>query len=105
MKKCCQRILDKSKKRKAKWGLELFGLVLRIANRSSCKYYHVYQKQNGLQFELELKNQLVKSFQKLLTNNSIQEFKHNLSKHFYQQSFEFLNLNSYYMDWLLHWYT
>nr|YP_010444327.1 hypothetical protein NQZ09_pgp092 [Fibrocapsa japonica]UTE95213.1 hypothetical protein FjapPt_p132 [Fibrocapsa japonica] len=98
MKKCCQRILDKSKKRKAKWGLELFGLVLRIANRSSCKYYHVYQKQNGLQFELELKNQLVKSFQKLLKHNSIEEFEHNLFKHFYYQSFGYLKPNTFYTD-------
>ena len=68
-------------------GIELNGLVLRIDNRSSLNYYRVYQKQNGLQFELELKNQVVKSFQKLLMDNSIQEFEHNLSKHFYRQSF------------------
>ena len=104
MEKCSQRIRDKSKRRKVKWGLESYGLVLRIGNRSSSNYYRVYQKQNGLQFELELKNQLVKSFQKLLMDNSIEEFEHKLSKHFYRQSFESLNLNSYYMDWLLHWY-
>jgi hypothetical protein len=104
MEKCSQRIRDKSKRRKVKWGLESSGLVLRIGNRSSSNYYRVYQKQNGLQFELELKNQLVKSFQKLLMDNSIEEFEHKLSKHFYRQSFESLNLNSYYMDWLLHWY-
>ena len=102
MEKCCQRIRAKSKRRKAKWGLESNGLVLRIGNRSSSNYYRVYQKQNGLQFELELKNQLVKSFQKLLMDNSIQEFEHNLSKHFYRQSFESLNLNSYYMVCLLY---
>lgn len=77
---------------------------MKIGNRSISNYYRVYQKRNGLQFELELKNQVVKSFQKLLMDNSIQEFEHNLSKHFYQQSFESLNLNSYYMDWLLNWY-
>ena len=104
MEKCCQRIRAKSKRRKAKWSLESNGLVLRIGNRSSSNYYRVYQKQNGLQFELELKNQLVKSFQKLLGDNSIQEFEHNLSKHFYWQSFESLSLNSSYMDWLLDWY-
>ena len=104
MDKCYQRIRAKSKRIKAKWELESNGLVLRIGNRSSSNYYRVYQKQNGLQFELELKNQLVKSFQKFLMDNSFQQFEHNLSKHFYQQSFESLNLNSYYMDWLLHWY-
>jgi len=88
MEKCCQRIRVKSKRRKAKWGLESYGLVLMIGNRSSSNYSRVYQKQNGLQFELELKNQLVKSFQKFLMDNSIQEFEHNLSKHFYRQSFD-----------------
>ena len=59
MEKCCQRIRDKSKRKKAKWGQESFGFILRIGNRSSSNYYRVYQKHNGLQFELELKNQLV----------------------------------------------
>lgn len=104
MEKCCHRIRDKSKRRKAKWGLESNGLVLSIGNRYSSNYYCVYQNQNGLQFELEIKNQLVKPFQKFLIDNSFQQFENNLSKHFYRQSFESLNLNSYYMDWLLHWY-
>ena len=104
MEKSCRRIHAKSKRRKANWGLESNGLVLRIGNRSSSNYYRVYQKSNGLQFELELKNQLVKSFQKLLFDNSIQKFEDKLSKHFYWQSFESLNLNSCYMDWLLYWY-
>lgn len=86
MEKCCQRIRDKSKRKKAKWGQESFGFILRIGNRSSSNYYRVYQKHNGLQFELELKNQLVKSFQKILFDNSIEEFEHSLSKHFYWQS-------------------
>ena len=68
---------------------------MRIGNRSSSNYYRVYQKSNGLQFELELKNQ----FQKFLFDNSIQKFEDKLSKHFYWQSFESLNLNSSYMDW------
>ena len=104
MEKCYKRIHAKSKRRKANWKQNSNGLVLKRGNWSSFSYYRVYQKRNRLQFELELKNQLVKSFQKLLMANSIQEFEHNLSKHFYQHSFESLNLNSYYMDWLLHWY-
>jgi hypothetical protein len=104
MEKSCQRIRDKSKRRRAHWSRESNALVLRIGNRSSSNYYRVYQKHNGLQFELELKNQLVKSFKKLLFDNSIQEFEDKLSKQFYWQSFESLNLNSSYMDWLLDWY-
>lgn len=104
MEKCCQRIHTKSKRRKANWNLESNSLVLRIGHRSSSNYYRVYQKQNGLRFELELKNQVVKSFQKVLVDNSIEEFEDDLSKYFYRQSFEALNLNSCYMDWLLDWY-
>lgn len=104
MEKSCQRIRDKSKRRKAHWCWESNALVLRIGNRFSSNYYSVYQKHNGLQFELELKNQVVKSFQKLLFDISIQKFEDKLSKHFSWQSFEFLNLNSCYKNWLLDWY-
>ena len=104
MEKCCQRIRAKSKRRKAKWGRESNGLILKIGSRSSSNYYRVYQKSNGLEFELELKNELVKSFQKLLVDNCIKEFEHDLSKYFYRQSFKSLNLNTCYMDWLLDWY-
>lgn len=100
MEKCCQRILAKSKRRKAKWELESNGLVLRIGNRFSSNYYSVYQKQNGLQFELELKNQLVKSFQKFLFKNHIKEFEGRLVEHFYKYSKKSFVLNTYYTDWL-----
>ena len=53
---------------------------------------------------MELKNELVKSFQKLLIDNRIQQFEHDLSKRFYSHSFASLNVNSSYTDWLLHWY-
>lgn len=77
---------------------------MRIGHRTSSKYYRVYQTDQGLKFELELKNQLLKSFQKLLIDNRIQQFEHELSKQFYYHSFGSLNLNSSYTDWLLHWY-
>lgn len=101
MEKCCQSICAKSKRRKAKWGRESNGLILKIGSRSSSNFYHVYKKSNGLEFELELKNELVKSFQKLLVNNCIKRFEHELSKYFYRQSFELLNLNTSYIYWLL----
>jgi len=54
--KCCQRIGAKSKRRNAKWGLKSNVLVLKICSRTNSNYYRGYQKQNGLKFELELKN-------------------------------------------------
>lgn len=69
-----------------------------IGNRSNSNYYRVYQKtkkinhavydemNHGLKFELELKNQLVKSFQKFLFNNYLEEFEDKLVEHFYKYS-------------------
>lgn len=91
------------KNKKGQVDLESNGLVLRIGSKTSYNYYRVYKKQNGLQFELELKKQLFKSLQKLLVDKRIKEFEHNLSKHFYSQSLWSLNLNSYSMNWLLNW--
>lgn len=104
MEKCCRRIDAKSKRKKATWARDNNALILKIGSRSSSNYYRVYQKINSLRFELELKHQLVKSFQKFLFDNRIEEFEHHLCKHFYYQSFGSLNLNSSYMDWLLDWY-
>ncbi len=55
---------------------------------------------DGLQFELELKNELVKSFQEFLFANQIEEFEDRLSQHFLKQSVKYLVLNFCYTDWL-----
>ena len=54
-----------------------------------------------MQFELELKNELVKSFQEFLFANQIEEFEDRLSQHFLKQSFKYLVLNFCYTDWLV----
>jgi len=83
MEKCCQRVKAKDKRRKAEWDLESAGLVLRIGHRGSSKFYRVYENDKGLRFELELKKELAKSFQKLLMNNHLQQLENDLSKLFY----------------------
>lgn len=104
MEKCCQRVKTKDKRRKAEWDLESAGLVLRIGHRGSSKFYRVYENTKGLRFELELKKELAKSFQKLLMNNHLQQLENDLSKLFYSHSFSSLNVNSCYTDWLLNRY-
>lgn len=106
MEKSCQRVRDKSKRRHASWHRNSKGLILKVGSRTSSNYYRVYKKngQSGLKFELEIKHKAVQSFQPYLFSNHIQTFEHNLTKHFYFQSFESLTLNAYPMDWLLHWY-
>ena len=56
---------------------------------------------DGLQFELELKNELVKSFQEFLFANQIEEFEDRLSQHFLKQSVKYLVLNFCYTNWLV----
>ena len=56
-----------------------------------------------MKFELELKNQLVKSFQIFLFNNQIEIFEHKLALHFYKLSTNQIELNSCYTDWVVTW--
>ena len=112
MENSCEKVNAKSKRKEASWKPTSRGLILRIGNRSSSNYYRVYQKTKGinydaysemnygLKFELELKNQLVKSFQKFLFNNHIEEFEGRLVEHFYKQSKKSFVLDSCYTDWL-----
>ena len=101
MEESCQKIRAKSKRRHASWCRNSKGLLMKIASRLSSNHYRVYEKNHGLEFELELKNQLVKSFQKLLVDNRIKEFEHDLSKHFYKVSLNSFTVNSCYTDWLV----
>jgi DNA relaxase NicK len=85
MENSCEKVNAKSNRKKASWKRTGRSLILRIGNRSNSNYFCVYQKtkqinyevyskmNQGLKFELELKNQLVKSFQKCLFINYIEE--------------------------------
>jgi DNA relaxase NicK len=74
MENSCEKVNSILKQKKAYWKRTSRGPILRIGNRSNSNYYRVYQKtkkinhdvydemNRGLEFELELKNQLIKSF-------------------------------------------
>ena len=112
MENSCEKVNSKSKRKKASWKTTRRGPIMRIGNRSSSNYYRVYQKMKrinydvysevnqGLEFELELKGQLVKSFQQFLFANQIEEFEGRLVEHFYEYSRKYFVLDSYYTDWL-----
>ena len=72
-------------------------------SRTSSNYYRIYQTEQGVKFELELKNSLVKSFQSFLFNNQIEIFEQKLALHFYKLSINQIQLNSCYTDWLVSW--
>jgi len=112
MENSCEKINAKSKRKKASWKQTSRGLIMRIGNRSNSNYYRVYEKtkqinsevysemNQGLKFELELKNQLVKSFQKCLFTNNLEEFEGRLVEHFYKYSKKNFVLDTCYTDWL-----
>ena len=82
------------------------GLVLRIGNRRSPKYYRMYTNKNNnlLRFEAEMKGDLIKDFQDLLITSSFErhEFESRIAYQFFKYSFElfhFLNQPCH-IDWL-----
>lgn len=103
MQSSCDKILTNYKRRKAIFGREETGYVTRIGSRTSSNYYRIYQTKQGVKFELELKNPLVKSFQSFLFNNQIEIFERKLALHFYKLSINQILLNSCYTDWLVSW--
>ena len=103
MQSSCDKILTNYKRRKATFGREETGYVTRIGSRTSSNYYRIYQTKQGVKFELELKNTLIKSFQSFLFNNQIEIFEQKLALHFYKLSINQIQLNSCYTDWLVSW--
>jgi hypothetical protein len=50
------------------------GLILRVGGRKSSNHYPIYEIQNGLRFELELKKRTVKLVQDFLFLDRIEGF-------------------------------
>jgi DNA relaxase NicK len=83
MENSCKKVNPKSKRKNAVWKGTSKGLIMGIGNRPNSNYYRVYQKtekidcpihsemNKGLKFELELKKQLVQSFQGFLFHNQL----------------------------------
>ena len=60
-------------------------------------FFRIYQKKNGIRFELEIKNQPLKAVQDSLFMNQIKDFEDQFTRHFYQHSKKVLVL--LYIDW------
>lgn len=112
MENSCEKVNANSKRKKAIWKGTPRGLIMRIGNRPNSNYYRVYQKtkkidspvssemNKGLKFELELKTQLVQSFQEFFFHNQLEEFESKLVGHFLKYSKKYFVLDSCYTDWL-----
>ena len=79
------------------------GLVLKIGSRRSNHYSQIYQVKNSLKFEHEMKGKFLQEYNLLLVSNlkSLEEFEHNLSKHFLYNFGKLLPLHYSYLDWLI----
>lgn len=101
MNNSCKKIGAKSKRRHASWKRNSKGLILKIGSQQGSNNIRVYQKNNRLEFELEMKKTFIKSVQELLFLYRIKEFEHILTRHFYQKYYDSIILNTCNTDWLL----
>jgi hypothetical protein len=98
LKNSCEKVNAKSKR--ASWKPTPRGRIMRIGSRQGSNYYRVYEKSNGLEFELEIKKEFVRSVQEFLFSYHIAEFEGRLVEHFYKHSKKSFVLDSCYTDWL-----
>ena len=91
----------KSKGRKVELEDNKIGHILRINDRKSSNYYRVYSKNTFLEFELEMKNDALKSIQSIFFSNSLIEFEEKITRNFYRRYKNSVVLHNDCTDWLL----
>ena len=74
---------------------------MRIGSRQSSNYFRIYQKNDGVEFELEMKKKSIKLVEKLMFSGNIKKFEEILTTHFYRQFNFSLVQNTCYTNWLL----
>jgi hypothetical protein len=77
------------------------GLILKIGSRRSNNYYRVYERENSLRFEHEMKGKFIEKYYFLLMENRLEEFEQKLSSHFIISFGKLVTLNYSYLDWLI----
>ena len=100
LKNCHEKILQNSRTKYIQYNRNKKGFILKVGSRKSPNYYRVYENNQKIRFELEMKNSRVQSVQDFLFNGQIPEFEHIIAKHFYNYSNKILVLDQLYTDWL-----
>lgn len=77
------------------------GKILKVNRRSNSFHYRVYEKHNGVRFELEMKKRQTKLVQDYLFNNKLQKFEHELTRTYYQYSERLFPLDNSHTDWVV----
>jgi hypothetical protein len=77
------------------------GKMLKVNRRNNSNHYRIYQHQNDIRFELELKNRSMRVVEELLFSEQFVGFEHKLTLDFFKYSLKILNLKYEYTHWLL----
>jgi hypothetical protein len=77
------------------------GLILKIGSRRSNNYSRIYEANNSLKFEHEMKGKVLHQYHLLLVENRLEEFEQKFSSHFIISFGKLLVLNYSYLDWLV----
>lgn len=89
---CHAQILQKSNIKHVHYDRNDKGFILKVGARKSPNYYRIYQDNQEIRFELEIKHTRVQTVQHLLFDGQIQEFEESLTQHFYLHSKKILVL-------------
>ena len=77
------------------------GKMLKVNRRNNSRHYRVYQKNETVRFELELKHRQTKLVQDYLFKNQLDVFEHQLVIQYFQYSNQVLSSDYSYTDWIL----
>lgn len=77
------------------------GKMLKVNRRNNSLHYRVYQKDQGVRFEIEFKHRQTKLVQDYLFNNQLDVFEHQLVIQYFKYSGQVLRLDYQYTDWIV----
>lgn len=96
----CQQKLNQTNKN-VSYQKNRKGSILKIRNRKSNHYFRIYQGDNFLRFEYEMKGRFLRDYHLLLISNNLEEFETKLSKIFLTNFGKILPLHFSYLNWLV----
>ena len=83
------------------YGKKKGGYLLRIGSRQSSKHLRIYQKRNGLEFELEIKKQETKKRGSFLFSNQLEKFEDSSIRCYYEYLWNYLIFENPFTEWLV----
>ncbi len=75
--------------------------MLKVNRRNISLHYRVYQKDQDVRFEIELKHRQTKLVQDYLFNNQLDVFERQLVIQYFKYSGQVLRLDYQYTDWIV----